>query len=94
MDEMIIENINTPKMLGIALKRLRTKAGMNQTELANLIGIRQGTISDLENGSGTLETLFKVVQALKVNMVCSNQSLEINKGNKSKTQNVIDLLGL
>jgi HTH-type transcriptional regulator/antitoxin HipB len=69
--DILIENINTPEMLSVALKRLRKNSGMSQDQLANIINMRQATISDLENGRGTLESLFKVIQALKLILVLS-----------------------
>jgi len=89
---LTIENINTSSMLGVALKRLRKQAGISQNELAQSIGIRQATISDLENGRGTLESFFKVIQALKINVVFSNKSFLQTTENSSKIKTVIDLL--
>lgn len=91
-EEITIENINTPQALGVALKRLRKKMGKSQEELARIIDMRQATISDLESGRGTLESLFKIVQALKINIVLSNQTSIAKSNKKSKAREVIDLL--
>lgn len=90
--DIVIENINTPSTLGIALKRLRKNSGISQDQLAHLLNMRQATISDIENGRGTLESLFKVVQALKINLVVSNLNFTKEKNSKSKVRKVLDLL--
>lgn len=90
--DLTIENINTSSMLGVALKRHRKQAGISQDELAKVVNMRQATISDLENGRGTLDSFFKVIQVLKINVVFSNQrSLRKNDG-KTKAKKIIDLL--
>lgn len=87
--ELLIEQVNTSKKLGVALKRLRKAKGLTQTELAGQINVRQATISDFENGrGGTIETLLKIIQALKVNMAMSNKA-KIKASSKSS---VMDLL--
>lgn len=90
--DILIENINTPEMLSVALKRLRKNSGMSQDQLANIINMRQATISDLENGRGTLESLFKVIQALKLNLVLSNLNTTKERGSNSKARKILDLL--
>ncbi len=91
--ELIIENINTTKKLGVALKRLRKSKGLSQTELANMLGIRQPTISDIENGvGGTLDYFFKIVSALKANVAVSNLSSIKVVDKKSKAKKMIELL--
>jgi transcriptional regulator with XRE-family HTH domain len=91
--ELIIENINTSKKLGVALKRLRKSKGLSQTELANMLGIRQPTISDIENGvGGTLDYFFKIVSALKANVAVSNLSNIKVVDKKSKAKKMIELL--
>ncbi len=91
--ELSIENINTTEKLGVALKRLRKLNGMSQSELANLMGMRQPTISDIENGNGgTLDSFFKIIQALKLNVALSNMSNISKENKKTKAQEVIDLM--
>lgn len=43
--------------LELAIKRLRTERGLTQQALADLVGVRQATISDIENGKSRLDTL-------------------------------------
>lgn len=69
-----VENINTPEKAGLALKRLRKMKNLSQADLAKMMNMRQPTISDVESGKGTLDSFFKIVQALKVNLELSNQS--------------------
>jgi transcriptional regulator with XRE-family HTH domain len=63
-----IEHINTPQKLGLAVKRLRKISGLSQEELAQKIKVRQPTLSDVENGRGTIESLFKIIQGLQLNL--------------------------
>lgn len=90
--DILIENINTPEMLGVALKRLRKNSGMSQDQLASVMNMRQATISDLENGRGTLESFFRVVQALKVNLSLSNLNTIKEQPKNSRTRKILDLL--
>ena len=80
-----IENINTPEKAGLALKRLRKLKNLSQADLAKMMNMRQPTISDVESGKGTLDSFFKIIQALKVNVELSNQAASKDKGSgKSK----------
>lgn len=90
--DLLIENINTPEMLSVALKRLRKNSGLSQTDLANIINMRQATISDLENGRGTLESFFKVIQALKLNLVLSNLKTVKERERLSRAREILGLL--
>ena len=86
--QIIIENINTPKKLGVALKRLRKQKGLTQNELAEIVSIRQATVSDAENGKCNLDTFIKIIQALKVNMVLSNTAIK-SYSNKNKIMELL-----
>ena len=54
--------------LGQRLKQLRTKQGMNQKELASMVGVTPSTISQIESNLiyPSLPGLFKMAQALSV----------------------------
>lgn len=54
--------------LVINLKQIRKKAHLTQEELANCVGVRRETISQLESGKGnpSLLTVLKVAKVLKV----------------------------
>jgi transcriptional regulator with XRE-family HTH domain len=71
-DALRIDNINTPKKAGLALKRLRKQQNLSQADLARMMNMRQPTISDVESGKGTLDSFFKIVQALKLNLELSS----------------------
>lgn len=88
-NQILIENINTSKKLGVALKRLRKNANLTQAELATKIDMRQATVSDVENGKGNIETVLKIIQALKVNMAMTNEgSLKVRQSSNS----ILDLV--
>lgn len=61
--------------VGPALERLRKKKGWSQTELAKKIGVRQGTISDLEKKDKvpTLKTFFSILAALDFEIKISSR---------------------
>jgi transcriptional regulator with XRE-family HTH domain len=90
---LTIKNINTPEKAGLALKRLRKMKNISQAELAKLINMRQPTISDVESGKGTLDSFFKLVQALKLNFELSNQEVDKRKiTGKSKMSRMLNYL--
>lgn len=55
-----------PKQIGNIVQRARKKLGLNQTELGEKAGLRQETISLIENGNpaAKLETILAVLAAL------------------------------
>ena len=61
------------KQLAAAIRRsdagARRALPLTQGELATKAGKRQATISNLEGGAGTLETLFAVLGALELELV-------------------------
>jgi len=88
-----IDNINTPKKAGLALKRLRKQQNLSQAELAKMMNMRQTTISDVESGKGTLDSFFKIVQALKLNLELSSSGmLKTKLSGKSKVRTVLSYL--
>lgn len=59
----------TIKDLGYLLKLIRTKQGLTQSELAKKVGLKQVSISRLENGeSVSLKTLEKVMAGMKLEL--------------------------
>lgn len=56
--------------LGTIVRAARFKRGINQTELAELCGCRQGSISKLENGIGEPSFVFMVQlsQVLRISL--------------------------
>ncbi|GAB4195023.1 MAG: hypothetical protein Tsb002_27090 [Wenzhouxiangellaceae bacterium] len=65
------ELIRSPKQVGVALRRFRRKKKLTQAELAKQAGVRQGTISQVENGLETvkLTTVMDLLRALDLEML-------------------------
>ncbi len=57
-------------ILANILKEKRRDRSLSQLEVGRLVGVRQATISKLENSPGTtkLDTLFRVLSALGVDL--------------------------
>jgi len=60
------ELARSPEQIGNAIRRVRKKRGMSQSELGQKAGLRQETISLIENGNpaAKLETILAVLAAL------------------------------
>lgn len=60
--ELNFDNQQRKKLLGEALKELRTEKGLTQTEIANLLEIKSQTYNGYENGrtEPSLETLVRL----------------------------------
>lgn len=58
--------VTTPDMLATALKEARANQSMTQQDVAQLVGIKQATVSALENRpeKSRVETLFRLLAAL------------------------------
>ncbi len=54
--------------LGLNLKRIRTKKGISQGDIARALGVGRGFISTIENGktNPTLATIAKLAKAIGV----------------------------
>lgn len=64
------ELARSPKQIGNAIRRARKKRGMSQSELGEKAGLRQETISLIENGNPAtkLETILAVLSALDLEL--------------------------
>lgn len=64
------ELARSPEQLGNAIRRTRKKRGMSQSELGEKAGLRQETISLIENGNPAtkLETILAVLSALDLEL--------------------------
>lgn len=73
----------TPKQLGSALQQRRRAMRLTQGQLAGLTGLRQATISDVENGheGSKLSTVLSMLAGLE---------LEIHISQRSKGADFID----
>lgn len=56
--------------LGKSLKRLRTEKGLSQGDIARVLAVGRGYISNMENGktNPTLSTISKLAKALSVSI--------------------------
>ncbi|MEE4637596.1 MAG: helix-turn-helix domain-containing protein [Wenzhouxiangella sp.] len=63
--------VRSPKQLGAALRRFRRDRKLTQTQLASRAGLRQATVSQVENGLETvkLKTVMDLVHALDLEFV-------------------------
>ena len=67
--------IRSTKALGSTIREARRMAGLTQFDLGRKTSLRQATISSLENGEGgTLESLFKLMTELKLEMRLETRS--------------------
>jgi len=67
----MMELVRSPKQLGTALRRFRRERKLTQAQLASRAGLRQGTVSQVENGLETvkLTTVMQLVRALDLEVV-------------------------
>lgn len=61
----------TPAQLGAALKSARIRRGLNQSDAASNVGLKQKTVSSLENigARTTVDTLYKMLSVLGLELV-------------------------
>lgn len=62
--------ISSAKDLALYLNDKRKQLKMSQSEVADLIGLKQDTISKFENSpdNSRIDTLFRIMSALNLNM--------------------------
>ncbi|PXX08224.1 Xre family transcriptional regulator [Nitrosomonas ureae] len=70
------ELARSPKQIGNTIRRARKKRGMSQSELGEKAGLRQETISLIENGNPAtkLETILAVLSVLELEFQISSRS--------------------
>lgn len=63
--------VYNPTSLGVAIRELRRERGLNQAELAEMLGIPRRYVSTLEQGHATeqLERLIKVLKVLDARLL-------------------------
>jgi HTH-type transcriptional regulator/antitoxin HipB len=73
---MMSELARSPEQLGNAIRRVRKKRGMSQSELGEKAGLRQETISLIENGNpaAKFETILAVLSALDLEIMIHERS--------------------
>ncbi|HKF49452.1 MAG TPA: helix-turn-helix domain-containing protein [Terracidiphilus sp.] len=60
----------TPRQLGNSIREKRRKLALSQEQLAAKVGVRQMTISDVENsGTARLDTILRIFAALDLEFV-------------------------
>jgi len=83
--------------IGDQIKELRRKKGLNQSELAELVGTSQSTIARLENPdnfSYSLKTLLKIAEALDMELVISFREKKYKKDEKTKSYELNNVVSL
>ncbi len=62
--------INSTKDLALYLNDQRKQLKMSQSEVADLVGLKQDTISKFENSpdNSRIDTLFRILSALNLNI--------------------------
>jgi len=72
----MVELARSPEQIGNTIRRIRKKRGMSQSELGKKAGLRQETISLIENGNKAtkLETILAVLNALELEFEVSARS--------------------
>lgn len=70
------ELARSPEQIGNVIRRARKRRGMNQSELGEKAGLRQETISLIENGNpaAKLETVLAVLSALGLELRINERS--------------------
>lgn len=65
-----------PKQLGSLIRRFRKKHAWSQTDLGKKVGLRQGTISHIENGNAAakLESILAILAALDLELQIAPRS--------------------
>jgi HTH-type transcriptional regulator/antitoxin HipB len=61
-----MRRIHSPRDLGVLLRDARVKQNKQQSQVSHLTGLRQATLSGIENNPDNvrLQTMFKVLSAL------------------------------
>lgn len=60
----------TPLQLGNSIREQRRKLGLTQEQLAEKVGVRQRTISDVESaGAARVDTLLRMLVALDLELL-------------------------
>ncbi|MCW8407876.1 helix-turn-helix domain-containing protein [Legionella sp. PATHC035] len=67
--------IHSPQELALLIKNQRKKLKLSQAEVADLVGLKQKTISAIENNPENmrLSTLFRILSALSLDFKASTK---------------------
>lgn len=74
------ELARSPEQFGNVIRRARKKRGMSQSELGEKAGLRQETISLIENGNAAtkLETILAVLSALNLEFQINERTTQMS----------------
>ena len=62
--------VRTPRQLANSIRVRRRKLGLSQDQLAAKTGVRQGTLSDIENArSARFDTLLRILAVLDLELL-------------------------
>jgi HTH-type transcriptional regulator/antitoxin HipB len=77
-----MKRADSAKILAATIKEKRREKALSQREVGRLVGVRQATISKLENspGSTKLETLFRVMSVLGVGLCVEDKFAQEKNG--------------
>lgn len=68
------EPIRSPRMAGHVIRKTRKDKGWSQTDLADRMNVRQGTVSKLETGKSVrIETLFDAIAVLGLDLTAQSR---------------------
>jgi HTH-type transcriptional regulator / antitoxin HipB len=72
----------TPRQLGNLIRRARKQRGWSQSQLAERVGIRQGTISLIETGNPAtrVDTLLALLAALDLELQVASRLKDSRAG--------------
>lgn len=85
---------NVYKFIGKRIKEERLKRGLTQSEVAEISGITDNFLSYIENGKkqASLNTLYKIANALEVSLSKLFSDVPSKKTNYSLTEQILPLL--
>lgn len=74
----MVELARSPDQIGNSIRRARKKSGMSQSELGKKAGLRQETISFIENGNpaAKIETILSILSVLNLEIKISEKSTQ------------------
>lgn len=80
--------IRTPKEFALFVMSQRKKLKLSQSKVGKLVGLKQKTISAFENKPEKvqLETLFKILSALNLDIQISDKNIYDQKNSKWKDE--------
>ena len=78
----------TPEQLALALKEYRTLRDWNQHQTGVPVGLKQATVSVLENrpGASRIDTLFKLLSSLDLELVVRPRGARQNAAGTSGSE--------